>query len=1218
MQMPWKALPPYVRGVSPVALVLLALLAVPAAGAEVGQYQAYPLQHKRAADVEAQLRALLGHLDPPPRIVADPRGNQLLVSGPPAAHQIAHQFLQSVDRPVEPRPAAAAVQGYRVPPQRLTELALRIEARLGNRPDVRLTTDQATSQIIVLAPPDVQALIAREVTGPEVPAEAQPPAPLPPALARTQQSVTLTHLTAAQLESRLRELLGIRLRPRAASQPHEHIFAYASGPRSADVLIDTRSGLIRFAGDERVVAQLARLVKALEAPPESGTAAVTTRVLPTQKVDPARLREAIDAYRRGQRESSPADGAPRNQNSQHARPVRLPFVLAQHTEAVPADDRSPAGKDRPADEQEPRAAPRPGERLRALGTDVEIETLPDLDVIILRGRDRDVEEVRRIIAELERISAETIPTIDIYQLRHVNCQSLVVVLDLAARDLVGGRQGKIHITPLVKPNALLLIGWGETVVAVKELIAKLDQPVAADTQLRAYRLTHAPVARAAAILLETFRGQTGLGARVEVIPEPRTNTLIVRAAPRDLAEVDLLIQRIDQGTTGIVSQARLFKLKNTLAGDLAATLQNAILAATGKAGGERSTALELLTADVAGQKLVRSGVLSDVQVTPDVHTNTLVVTGPAESMGLLAALIEQLDQPTGTAQIKVFRIVNGDANSLALTLRTLLPAQAMTAGPQLAATTGETTLVPLRFSVDSRTNSIIATGPAGDLALVEALLLRLDETDVQQRVNTVYRLKNAPALDVAQAVNEFLRTERKVQQAAPGVINPFEQIEREVIVVPEPVSNSLIISATQRFTKEIMTLIEKLDEQPPQVMIQVVIAEVALGNINEFGVELGLQDSVLFDRSVVTNLLGTPPVSSTLTPGYNFNNQPLGNNGVPASSSHIVGGQGLSHFSLGRVNSDLNYGGLVLSASSESVSVLLRALKQSRRIEVLGRPQIMTLDNQPAMIQVGEKVPRVVGSSITTIGQQNSITMENTGLILGVTPRISPEGMVVMEIDAEKSKVGDEAEGIPISVNQGQTIRSPKISITSAQTTVSAASGETIALGGLITRDSAVTRRGVPLLSDIPLLGRLFRYDSDVTLRTELLIFLTPHVIRSNADLERIKRTEAARMHWTLSDVNAIHGPLGIPQEALLGHWPVAAEVIYPDRNPIGAPPREAAPGQPRPPDLAPPGRLPAPAEAIPQATPGNRMLFEEEVPAAPSRHRSSNLRPLSPPRETP
>ena len=98
--------------------------------------------------------------------------------------------------------------------------------------------------------------------------------------------------------------------------------------------------------------------------------------------------------------------------------------------------------------------------------------------------------------------------------------------------------------------------------------------------------------------------------------------------------------------------------------------------------------------------------------------------------------------------------------------------------------------MPIRFSVDLRTNSIIATGSQGDLSIIEALLFRLDEDKGTQRKNEVVRLKNSPAVDAARALNEYLRSERQVQQVTPGLVSPFQQIESEVIVVPEKVSNS--------------------------------------------------------------------------------------------------------------------------------------------------------------------------------------------------------------------------------------------------------------------------------------------------------------------------------------------------------------------------------------------------------------------------------------------
>ncbi len=112
-----------------------------------------------------------------------------------------------------------------------------------------------------------------------------------------------------------------------------------------------------------------------------------------------------------------------------------------------------------------------------------------------------------------------------------------------------------------------------------------------------------------------------------------------------------------------------------------------------------------------------------------------------------------------------------------------------------------------------------------------------------------------------------------------------------------------------------------------------------------------------------------------------------------------------------------------------------------------------------------------------------------------------------MEINAEKSEVGPEATGIPIFVNNnGDVIRSPQIFITTAQTTVSARNGQTVILGGLITKNRSQETRRVPYLSDVPVLGRLFRHDLQTEKKTELLIIMTPYVVRSDEDVEVVER----------------------------------------------------------------------------------------------------------------
>ncbi len=1178
--------------------------------------EAYSLRYVEAEQARSLLLPLIaqrGGAD----ISVDPRGQQLLVAGSAEVQALVRQTLTAIDVPGAGLSGSPVVRRYHTagaPDQIVAALSPQFAART----DVGMTVDPNTGELVVVASEAVQAEVHRQINGAAgrgqnagiVPDAANQPGELdtPP------RFVQLRHARSAQIEPLLVEMLAARLQPvdeAVAGLPGYVV--HDAGGEHVMLGLNRAYDQVVVRGNEPLAGQVLRLVEMLDSPRQPAGRAI--RIVPLERAHLRKVRRAMDAYR-----GSEADPSQSSLNSV-GRAERL--AMRPGTTGGPLGfagmlfGQVPAAAGEEQDDQSESPGP--------LGADVEVEVLPDLDIIILRGDERDVEEVLRIIEEIERVSAEEEPVIEVYTLRHVGNQGVAEVIEQVNEALLASRQGRVLVTPLVTPNAVLIIGRGQAVEVVKDLLGKLDQPADPKTQARVFRLQHA-VAATVATTIEDFFGEppVGLAPRVLATADVRSNSVVVHANPNDMQEVALIVERLDVPDSRAVNQLQVFHLKNTLAADLGPVLQDAI-SGTDNATNQRSNVLEFFTIDGTGERLLESGVLSDVRITPDPRTNTLLVSAPAESMELLAALIDHLDAlPAAVAQIKVFKILHGDAASLVQMLETLLGTAPGSAQVQLPRAEAESSLAPLRFSVDTRTNSIIASGSSGDLTIVEAILLRLDEEDIENRRSTVYRLKNAPAIDVAISINEFLRSERQVQQAAPGTISPFRQIESEVVVVPEPVSNALIISATPRFYDEIMELVEKLDEQPPQVLIQVLIAEVQLNNTDEFGIELGLQDSVLFDRSLLGDLLtitqsaATPGtgvvtenqviVGATNTPGYNFNNTPLGNSGATSAlaRSATIGTQGLSNFAVGRLNTELGYGGLVLSASSESVSALLRALRENRRLDVLSRPQIMTLDNQPAFIQVGQRVPRITGTTINQFSQVNTIALENVGLILGVTPRISPEGMVVMEIDAEKSSLGPDAEGIPVaSSSTGEVIRSPRINTTTAQTTVSAASGQTIVLGGLITKERAQVSRRVPLLSDIPLLGHLFRYDGTQSERTELLIILTPHVVRDEYDADRLRAIEASRMSWCLADVVRLHEDGSVCQRGDCEHCRMGGEVIYPDGVPAEVleqgMPVEVLPGGP---SLPAPHRaplmVPTPTDQLPPQGQQSAPPLNPQSPAAP------------------
>ncbi|MCA9113792.1 MAG: hypothetical protein KDA79_01815 [Planctomycetaceae bacterium] len=903
--------------------------------------------------------------------------------------------------------------------------------------------------------------------------------------------------------------------------------------------------------------------------------------------------------------------------------------------------------------------------IESLRGEVSVEALEELGVLILRGNEADVDSVMRVIRQLEVLGQGTVPEIHLLLLKNVNSESLAALLTSVYEELAGIRTSgtnttrRVAVLPVVKPNAVLIIAAAAEMDAVLELASELDRPVDPATELEVFSLRHAVAEQVLELLNEFYEERPGLGTRIRFVADVRTNSVIVQGRPADLQEVGTLIRRIDKGKSGAVSRMRIVPLQHAVADELALVLTSAmqsILGAqsTSTAGGGgnlggaagaagtiseelrqgRSAVLEFFSTDGEARKLLRSGLLTDIRITPEPRTNSLLIAAPDVSHKLMVELIRQLDRPaTAVAEIKVFTLANSDAAAMVPLLESLFQQQEGgqgLPGVQLAgAEAAGSGLIPLRFSVDPRTNSIIASGGVESLQIVEAVLLRLDESDIRQRKNTVVKLKNSPVVEVAAAINTFLTSQRDLAQVDPELVSSTELLEREIIVVPEAVSNSLLISATPRYYDEILRLVGRLDEPPAQVIIQALLVEVELQNTDEFGVEIGFQDSVLFDRGITAadELLTiaqttTSPngvqtttqqvVSQSATPGFLFNNQPLGNN-INANPGK-VGTQGLSDFSLGRVNGDLGFGGLVLSASSEAVSVLLRALAAQRTVHILSRPQIRTLDNQLAQIQVGQQVPVVDGVTVTATGVTNPlIRQDNAGIILTVTPRISPDGTIVMETVAEKSQFS--GAGVPIFTDAatGNVIESPIKDITTARATVAVPNGQTIVLGGMITKTNDTLSRKVPWLGDLPVIGTAFRYDGTTSRRTELLIFLTPRIIRHDLDSEFIKQVEIERMHFLLDEAEEMHGPiLAAPAEPGLSPEVCPPGTIHPGAGqpfPGASQAPEFLPGfgtemapTPQPETSIPQRSLPG---NVPAAPPGQPLSPGQQLPAGPGAART-------------
>lgn len=788
--------------------------------------------------------------------------------------------------------------------------------------------------------------------------------------------------------------------------------------------------------------------------------------------------------------------------------------------------------------------------------------LDNIDVVIVdNATDAEFQRIQQMINQIEELAKIAEITTEIYNLKHVDCAMLHGVLTTLYAEMFTTKQGRVVFYALQNPNALLVAGWGQAYEDMKRLIEMFDQPIQDGAGMfRVARLKYASADEIATLLTQTFAtpltaGASGFAPRIRVFPDVRTNSLLIQASPNDWQEVQKILLELDVNKADTKLVTKVIPLKNSLAENTRTTIMNIILSA--KQGTLDTTAakfpiLQLLSVDETGKRLVESGVMMDVDVVADVFHNQLVVTAPEDCIEFMEKLVELLDVAPKKAQIRFFQVRNGDATQIVQTLQSLLAtADDNLSTPTLPQADGEETFVPVRFAVDSRTNVIIAAAAPKELSIVDALIVALDGADKAERKVEVVQLRNIQALVVAEAIDDYLSQKQQLETAS-EVLSTFQLYESQVIVIPESISNSIIVSASGEEMEKILDMIKIFDADPPQVQIQVLIAEVTLSDQEQFGIEAGLQNSTSFDRSMITT---TSSGSSTGVPGFDIigSNGPGKNMSAPVNSRDIAG-QVLNNFAMGTTDSTLGYGGFVVSASSRSVQLTLRALREKNRLQVLSRPQVTAMDNQQAFILVGQRVPRINGTTTTNYGVQMNTTDTPVGLILLVTPRVTKDNRVVMEIGAEKSSLGNDSDATPIYSQNGEVIKSRSIDTIQTMTAISARDGETVMLGGLLRSNKEKISRGVPFVSDLPIVGRLFRYDQEVEQRRELLIVMTPHIMRDSCDFSEVMRVEMSKMHVDLDEAMSINGNMGLYDPRTSQGYQtkktkrIMSEILHPDK----------------------------------------------------------------------
>ena len=373
----------------------------------------------------------------------------------------------------------------------------------------------------------------------------------------------------------------------------------------------------------------------------------------------------------------------------------------------------------------------------------------------------------------------------------------------------------------------------------------------------------------------------------------------------------------------------------------------------------------------------------------------------------------------------------------------------------------------------SATGSTAIAQPA-DQAFTADPTRPLNGPQPQPAAAAVVRLAVTPAgtAPATAAAATDAGTDASVGASANG--NPSGSLARPVpddrssgiSIVTDDGNNALVISATPSEIRRVRRILAQIDVMPAQVLIEATIAEVTLNDNLKFGLrwffEKGSNEFSLTDSVV-----------KALTPA------------LPALS-------GFSYF-----------------LNTANAKVLLNALSGITNVNVISSPSLMTLNNKRAVLQIGDEVPIATQSAISVqvAGAPivNTISFRNTGVILSITPRISDNGQVLLEIEQEVSDV---------KATSSSKIDSPTIQQRRIKTTVSVADGGSIVLAGMMQDRATRSREQIPLLGDVPVVGNLFKNKDDTIVRTELLITITPQVVKDNAQVGAIAAEFRDRLNF--------------------------------------------------------------------------------------------------------
>ncbi len=476
-------------------------------------------------------------------------------------------------------------------------------------------------------------------------------------------------------------------------------------------------------------------------------------------------------------------------------------------------------------------------------------------------------------------------------------------------------------------------------------------------------------------------------------------------------------------------------------------------------------------------------------------SNAIIISDISSNIDKIRDIIERMDK-SAVQQTDVIKLRYAVAEDVVKMLDQLNKSEAKAAGGEQ-----ETLLV-----ADTRTNSVLISGDELERARMRKLIAHLD-TPLEQSGNVkVVYLEYANALDIAEVLTRVMKNISELDTADGA--NPAGRSGNTSTIEADEGTNALIITADTDEMAALEAVIARLDIRRAQVLVEAIIVEMEVIDGQDLGLQwLFASDDGAFGSNINANDARARNIAAAVIPPRDSAGNRDDGVDIGALAGALAATGGLS-LGWGQIDDSL------------SMTVILNALKETKNANILSTPSILTLDNQEAYITVGQSVPFVTGSFTNSGGGEGAqnpfqtIQRENVGITLKVTPHINEGDAVVLDISQEVSSLSG------LSVAASDIITNER----KIETKVLVVDGQIVVLGGLIKDDVQDAQQKVPLLGDIPYLGRLFRSDAEKVTKQNLMVFIRATILRDN---EQLAGASAEKYRY-IRDQQALHKDKGM------------------------------------------------------------------------------------------